>query len=567
MMARPIGTAKGPGEAAHEYTFITPDREQTVRSGEFVYYEAPVDGELRQVLGRVAARRPVRLFPDGFLADPEVRPETVAGMIGYAPEEPELFEVTATILGYYDEALHDFVNPRLPPRAGHPIYIAEDELLARVLNRRVPGQVGAAHIGALLSRPGDAVPVVLDARAITSTHLAIIASTGAGKSYLAGVLLEELMAPHNRAAVLVVDPHGEYDTLAEMQGAAELRGDDGYHPEVRIIRPDDVKVRISSLTLGDLRYLLPNLSEKMHYRLGQAYRAVQRHFGKKWTRGQFKVALRSGSGKPVTDPRADDELDDAAAGSEQEEDSTLGALIWRVNQLFSESHIFDDYESLPLGELFRPGRCTVLQLNEVDQREQQVVVATLLRRLLQARIDTEKKKAAESDESYLPYPAFVLIEEAHNFCPASADVITSQILKTVLSEGRKFGVAVGLISQRPGRLDADVLSQCMTQCILRIVNPIDQNRVAESVESVGRDLLAELPALSKGQAVIAGAAVNTPLLCRVRRRITPHGAEDPDSPSRWQAWFAEGQDANRRRDLTLLLQPEKRGRGRLFKSE
>ena len=85
----------------------------------------------------------------------------------------------------------------------------------------------------------------------------------------------------------------------------------------------------------------------------------------------------------------------------------------------------------------------------------------------------------------------------------------SQVLKTILSEGRKFGVAVGLISQRPGKLDADVLSQCMTQFILRIVNPVDQARVAESVESVGRDLLKELPALSKGQAIVAGTAVNT----------------------------------------------------------
>jgi DNA helicase HerA-like ATPase len=559
MMAHPIGTTKGPGETAHEFTFITPDREQNVRTGEFVYYETAVDGATRRVLGRVAQRRPVRLFPDGFLADPDVRPEVVAGMIGCAPLEPELFEVTAAILGYYDEALHDFVNPRLPPRAGHPIYIADDAMLARVLNRRQPGQVGSAHVGALLSRPGDAVPVVLDAGALTSTHLAIIASTGAGKSYLAGVLIEELMAPHNRAAVLVVDPHGEYDTLAEMQGARALAGDDGYQPEVRIIRPDDVKVRISTLSLADLRYLLPNLSEKMHHYLGRAHGMIRRQHKDKWTLGQFMVALRAGpGGKPVTDPAADEEL---------EEDSTIGALLWRVESVLGGSRIFNDYENLALTELFRPGRCTVLQLNEVDSREQQVVVATILRRLLQARMDTDKGTANEGADNYLPYPAFVLLEEAHNYAPASADVITSQILKTILSEGRKFGVAVGLISQRPGRLDADVLSQCMTQCILRIVNPIDQKRVAESVESVGRDLLAELPALSKGQAIIAGAAVNTPLLCRVRRRITPHGAEDPDAPSRWHDWFARGQDSNRRRDLSLLLGPEKRGRSKLFKTE
>ena len=558
-MPEPIGITKGPGESAHEYTFITPDRQQAIRTGEFVYYEASVDGQERRVLGRVTRRELARLFPDGFLADPQVRPSAIAGMIGYEPLEAELFEVTVTILGYYDEALHDFTNPRLPPRAGHPIYIADDGMLSAVLSRRTAASPGSAHVGSLLSRPADAVPIVLDATSLTSTHLAIIASTGAGKSYLAGVLVEELLGPHNRAAVLVVDPHGEYDTLVQMQEAPAFQAGDGYRPEVHIIRPGDVKVRISSLTLADLRYLLPNLSEKMHHYLGRAYGRVRRQSGDKWTLGQLKVALRAGpGGQPVTDPEADEEL--------EAEDATIGALLWRLGSIFERSPIFNDYESLPLDELFRPGRCTVLQLNEVDEREQQVVVATILRRLWQARLDTEKRIATEGQENYLPYPTFVLIEEAHRFAPASADAITSQVLKTILSEGRKFGVAVGLISQRPGRLDADVLSQCMTQFILRIVNPVDQARVAESVESVGRDLLAELPALSKGQAVVAGAAVNTPLLCRVRRRITEHGAEDVDAPRRWREWFESGQSGRRERDLSLLLQPEKRGRGKLFKT-
>ena len=57
------------------------------------------------------------------------------------------------------------------------------------------------------------MPIVLSARDLVSTHLAIIASTGAGKSYLAGVVIEELMKPANRACLLIVDPHGEYHTL------------------------------------------------------------------------------------------------------------------------------------------------------------------------------------------------------------------------------------------------------------------------------------------------------------------------------------------------------------------
>ncbi|MBC7234611.1 MAG: ATP-binding protein [Chloroflexi bacterium] len=540
MSTLPIGTTKGPGETPHEYTFVAPDPQQQVKYGEFVYYEADVDGQTQRILSRVTRRVPLRLYPDTFMADPTIPPSALAELLGFAQEAPtsdpaSLFEITATILGYYHSSL-GFVNPRVPPRAGAPIYIAPDEMLAEVLSRSRPGEVGAVHIGSLLSRSPDAVPIVLDARGFTSTHLAIIASTGAGKSYLAAVMIEELMKPNNRAAVLIIDPHAEYDTLAELQGKS-LFDEETYEPQVRIYRPDQIKVRVSSLDIGDLRYLLPNLSERMHHYLGRAYGRVQRQYKDKWTKEQLIVAVRAGADEsPITDPESD-----------SKDDPTIGALIWRIESVLG-SRVFDNFQSLPLQDLFRPGQCTILQLNEIPEREQQIIVATLLRRLWQARQDTVRGRAIAGEENYLPYPAFVLIEEAHNFAPAAADLVTTQILKQILSEGRKFGVAVGLISQRPGKLDSDVLSQCMTQCIMRIVNPVDQARVAESIESVGRDLLLELPALSKGQVIVAGASVNTPVMVRVRQRETPHGAEDLNAPKEWLAYFSAQQERQRERD-------------------
>jgi uncharacterized protein len=540
MQNTPIGTTKGPGETPHEFTFVAPDPEQRVKFGEFIYYEAEIEGQPRSILGRVTGRVPLRLYPDTFMADPAVSPHAVAELLGYDQGGHDLFEITTTIVGFYDRDL-GFVNPRVPPRSGAPIYIAPDEMLTEVLSHCAPQQMGAVHIGSLLSRPRDAVPVVLDARGFTSTHLAIIASTGAGKSYLAGVILEELLRPYNRAAVLVIDPHAEYDTLTEMEDhPAFAEGD--YRPQVKIIRPKDIKVRVSSLTLGDLRYLLPNLSEKMHHVLGQAFNRTRRTYGHdKWTRGQLLVEIRAGDkGGPVTDPEAD-----------EEEDPTVGALVWRVNSVLVDSEIFNDHTNLPLSDLFTPGQCTVLQLNEIAEREQQIIVATLLRRLNQARMDTVRGRATQGSEDYLPYPGFVLIEEAHNFAPANAEIVTTQILKQILSEGRKFGVAVGLISQRPGKLDGDVLSQCMTQCIMRIVNPVDQARVAESVESAGRDLLTELPALSKGQVIVAGVSVNTPVVVQVRKRFTKHGAEDPNAPKEWRKYFDAENERHRQRDDAL----------------
>ncbi len=538
-----IGTVKGPGETPNEFTIIAPDPERRVKHGEFVYYEADVDGARRPILGRITARRAVKLYPDGFMADPNVPPREVATLLGFDSSDDELFEMTVTVLGYHSKTFGDFINPRVPPAGGAAVYIADDEFLTSVLSKTSKGELGSAHLGSLLSREAEAVPIALDVRGFTSTHLAIIASTGSGKSYLAGVLLEELMMPYNRAATVIIDPHGEYNTLQEAQNLAVF-AEGNYKPKVRIFRPDMIRVRIDSLTLADLRYLLPNLSEKMHYQLTRAFNFAQRSSkGGHYTLEQLLYAVNQ-----VSEGKRDPD-----SGEVLEEDSTTGALIWRINSALRNSRIFNDFENLELAELFQPGQVTVIQLNEVDQREQQVIAATMLRRIYQARIDTEKGKVASGDKGYVPFPVFCLMEEAHNYAPANADAVSSDVLKTILSEGRKFGVSVGLITQRPGKLDGDVLSQCMTQCIMRITNPIDQNRIAESVESVGRDLLRELPSLSKGQVIVSGASINTPVLLRVRQRLTTHGGESIDAPQEWADWFTDERAAANARDGALFL--------------
>ncbi len=270
------GTVKGPGENPHEFTFITTDNAQT-RIGEFVYYEAG-DGENRfNIVGTITERRLVRNLPDSFLADPTTPPALVSSLIGLADEGAELYEIVVETIGYFSEAFGDFLNPRIPPAPGQPVFLASNEMLTRMLSPKQQGQTGGAHLGSLLTRPRDAVPVVLSVKDLVSTHLAVLASTGAGKSYTAGVLIEELLKPYNRAAVLIVDPHGEYHTLQELHkhpSFAAASGGQSYHPEIRIFTPDKIKVRISTLTEADINYLLPETTEKMKTFLSQAYKAV-----------------------------------------------------------------------------------------------------------------------------------------------------------------------------------------------------------------------------------------------------------------------------------------------------
>lgn len=508
-----LGRVKGPGEITQTFTFITPDRHLS-KIGEFIYYKEEMDGKEYKVIGIINKRIIIKIIPEIFSSNPSISPDCISFILGYKKANPELYEVEVKIMGYFDKDLKSFINPRISPVPGKPVYIVESDYLKEILSARKAGEPGSAHIGYLLTRQKNEVPVILDVKEFVSTHLAILAGTGSGKSYTAGVLLEELLKFYNRAAILVIDPHNEYGTLCEVQDMKSYENE-RYRPAVQIYKADKIKVRYSSLELSDIKYLLPNLTDKMNSYLNQAYRNMQKTLNlmntKEW-------ALK--------------DLINELENMTEEEDSTVAALKWRLESRLGKN-LFDSNLEISLKEIFKPGKCSILQLDRIDIEDQQIVVATLLRRINKARIDTTQGKTDSESENYINYPVFILIEEAHRFGPANANIITTNILKSILSEGRKFGIGIGLISQRPGKLDPDMLSQCMTQIIMRIVNPIDQNSIAAGVESIGKELLAELPGLSKGQAIIAGVSLNTPLLAQIRKRKTSHGGQSFDAPSIW----------------------------------
>ena len=107
----------------------------------------------------------------------------------------------------------------------------------------------------------------------------------------------------------------------------------------------------------------------------------------------------------------------------------------------------------------------------------------------------------------------------------------------------------------------------MTQFIMKVVNPIDQTTIASAVESASRDILDELPALSKGQVIVTGQSMNAPVLCRVRERLTRHGGVSMDAPAEWNRYFEGEAIRGRERDGALLRTSSLRGRGSIFGGE
>ena len=123
--------------------------------------------------------------------------------------------------------------------------------------------------------------------------------------------------------------------------------------------------------------------------------------------------------------------------------------------------------------------------------------------------------------------------------PAKKATRSREIAATIASEGRKFGVFMVAITQRPSRIDPDVLSQLQGQVILRIVNPRDQEAVRDSSEQISQDLLDNLPGLNTGEAVVVGPLSPSPVMLRLRDRVLDYSGGDL---SLVEAWAATRQD-------------------------
>ncbi|HEY9886252.1 MAG TPA: ATP-binding protein, partial [Vampirovibrionales bacterium] len=525
-----IGRVIGPGEESNEILIATKDN-QFSKIGEYLSYFSLVEGERREVFIKVISRSIKKNLPNSFLSNTNVDANEMAATLGIKDALNNIeYEIKAVILGYFDQQLESFINPRLHPNPNTLVQLASDETLNKTLFPKQISEIGSASIGSLLLRQN--LKAVIDVNEMVSTHLAILAGTGSGKSYLARVLLEELMQPYNRASIIVFDPHGEYESLASISSTKSFSNKD-YNPKIKVFSPgDNLQILISDLSWGDIRFLLKDVSEKMSHFLETIHdNAFKKARAKKqnWTLGDLMRELEM--------LIEDSEIEGSGARA------TLEALKWRLERRFAPKgnrpKIFVDNGGTSLKDLFQPGLCTIIKLDGVEEEEQQIIAAILLRKVYEARERATRQVEELDPKNSVEYPVFGLIEEAHRFAPSGdGQSASTKILKTVLSEGRKFGVGVGLITQRPGKLDQNVLSQCMTQFLMRIINPIDQDSVAKGVEGAGRDLLKELPSLSKGQVIVSGAAVRTPILLKVRKAITEHKGASAKSAQEWHSFFS-----------------------------
>ncbi|RLF09649.1 MAG: ATP-binding protein, partial [Thermoprotei archaeon] len=118
--------------------------------------------------------------------------------------------------------------------------------------------------------------------------------------------------------------------------------------------------------------------------------------------------------------------------------------------------------------------------------------------------------------------------------PKDRQTLSKYWIGRIAREGRKFGVGMCLVSQRPKALDPDSLSQTNNKIILRLVEPSDLKYVQQASELLSEDLLQQLPSLNVGEAVVLGLMVKVPALVRIDGFAGHKGGGDPDIVSEWR---------------------------------
>ncbi len=453
----------------------------------------------------------------------------------------EVHTARVKVYGYVRDG--QVLAPRTPPRIGAPVYRAGDADVAALY-----GEGRGLCIGTLAARPH--LPACVDVDAL-SRHLAIIAATGSGKTWASVVMIEELLKLG--ATVLVVDPHGEYVPLARTID--------------RLGNAHAVVVKVAKHQEGDIMYRIglvdaspealadaagvPQGAKKIRYYMYVAHSVVRdlyRREGREVGIDDMVEVLRGLiSGRYRRTGLADhlrELVQHAGETARKDVHSVLSAISY-LSRL-KEMGIFAS-RGTPLLELLAPRGVTVLNLAGVGEEAQDYVVYNVLERVFRARV---RHRRGLRGVKY-PYPVVVVVEEAHRFAPPkhlrrtwSYDAITR-----IASEGRKFGVHLVVITQRPSRVDPDVLSQCQSQVILRVVNPRDQEAVREASELLAQDMLANLPSLNPGEAVVLGPLLRIPAFIRLRDRVLEYGGGDVDLAAAWAR--AEPPDRGRTVDSVI----------------
>jgi len=426
------------------------------------------------------------------------------------PQAPGLIEINLA-----GEVVHDG-NRRLVfrrgvsslPSLGDAVLLADKHDLTRVY---APPQAASIKIGSLFQE--DSVPARLLVDDLLAKHFLVVGSTGSGKSSAVTCILQRLLADHAHAHVVILDIHNEYS--AAFGGLVEPISLDTFSLPFWML---DFPEMCAALVQRDAHY------DAEVEILSDAVVAAKKRYNDSAT--ARSGALRKTEGNVVitvdtpTPFRMSDIVSwlDEQLGRLERTQFTLPyrRLKQRIENLVSDQRYGFMFGSLSvqdtmgevLARLFRvPGEgrpISVIDLSTVPPEILDVVISVISRLAFDLAVWSKGG-----------LPMLLVCEEAHRYAPAGDKFVpTRQALSRIAKEGRKYGLSLALVTQRPSELDSTILSQCGTAIVLRLSSEKDQEVIRGSTYEGLVDLADFLPLLGDREAIVLGQGVSMPMRVR-----------------------------------------------------
>ena len=351
-------------------------------------------------------------------------------------------------------------------------------------------------------------------------HFAVLGTSGSGKSCTVAVILRSILESLPCGHIVVLDPHDEYGhAFADL--AVVLNPGDLELPYWFLNFEETVEVLCSSdlfnrqIEAAILKQAIIAAKHEYQIRLGRDF-ALTVDTPAPYRLSRLLELLSEGMGK-LNKPESTLPYMRLTARIESlREDRRFAFMFSGLTVEDSMGTVLRSILRLPCEG--KP--MTVINISGVPSEIVDVVVSLLCRTLFDFGLWSERDKAV---------PMLLVCEEAHRYVPreaASGFEPTRKAIARIAKEGRKYGVSLGLVTQRPSEISQSILSQCNTLFALRMSNEQDQDFVRRALPESAAGLLEALPALRAQEAVVVGEGVSVPMRVRLknlRPAELPHG--------------------------------------------
>ena len=420
------------------------------------------------------------------------------------------------------------------PLPQQTVYLTpKSELRAIYARSSNPSILLGEHVGA------GGAPCYADLNELLGKHTAVLGSTGTGKSAAVAAIIHSLLKPEAikpdtnwNPKIIILDPHREY-------GAA--------FPDASTVSTDDQTL--------NLPYWLLNLQELSNLLIGRTASAAtsQANIVKDaLTRSRQEGAERIGlavdritvdSPIPFSLSKFKQTIENARPSAVSSQ-GPYNSILQKLETLASDARLdflmveweggADDPLPAIIGQLIGKSAVPcVVDLSGVPNEVAGISSAVIARTLF-------NWKVWQSEEERRRDPVLLVCEEAHRYVPNRGDAQyegAQEAIRRIAKEGRKYGIGMMLVSQRPSEVEATVLSQCNSWLILRLTNDGDREHVRSILPDSMAGMTKVLSGLRRREAVFVGQASVVPSRIMIRE-LAPEelpASNDVDFHRGWQS--------------------------------